>query len=31
MKNFKQQLKDLLEKEGLKCTIEETDNGLLDL
>jgi hypothetical protein len=29
MKNFKQQLKDLLEKEGLKCTIEETDNGLL--
>jgi hypothetical protein len=29
MKNFKQQLKDLLEKEGLKCSIEETDNGLL--
>jgi hypothetical protein len=29
MKNFKQQLIDLLEKEGLKCTIEETDNGLL--
>jgi hypothetical protein len=28
-KNFKQQLKDLLEKEGLKCSIEETDNGLL--
>jgi hypothetical protein len=27
--NFKQQLKDLLEKEGLKCSIEETDNGLL--
>jgi hypothetical protein len=27
--NFKQQLKDLFEKEGLKCTIEETDNGLL--
>jgi len=29
MKNFKQQLIDLLEKEGLKCTIEETENGLL--
>jgi hypothetical protein len=29
MKNFKQQIKDLLEKEGLKCTIEETDSGLL--
>jgi len=27
--NFKQQLKDLLIKEGIKCTIEETDNGLL--
>jgi hypothetical protein len=29
MKDFKQQLNDLLEKEGLKCTIEETDEGLL--